>query len=158
MKMQKRCRNSWRTRPSRNCGRMGTTSLSMTASKASPSSARRRAFQATKRRAGKNAHSRSKRGTLATLDRERPWVHGTMLLTCSRGSCSLCEICSKQHLTSAMMQTVTDCLILCTRWRQSTCHLTGLARSPLRANHSKPPAASAAGGRLSTGSQQSIGF
>ena len=55
-------------------------------------------------------------------------------------------------------QTVTDCLILCTRWRQSTCHLTGLARSPLRANHSKPPAASAAGGRLSTGSQQSIGF
>ncbi len=115
----------------------------MTASKASPSSARRRAFQATKRRAGKNAHSRSKRGTLATLDRERPWVHGTMLLTCSRGSCSLCEICSKQHLTSAMMQTVTDCLILCKRWRQSTCHLTGLARSPLRANHSKPPAASA---------------
>ena len=42
--------------------------------------------------------------------------------------------------------------------RQSTCHLTGLARSPLRANHNKPPAASAAGGRLSTGSQQSIGF
>ena len=39
----------------------------MTESKASPSSARRRAFQATKRRAGKNAHSRSKRGTLATL-------------------------------------------------------------------------------------------
>lgn len=158
MKMQERCRNSWRTRPSRNCGRTGTTSLSMTASKASPSSARRRAFQATKRRAGKNAHSRSKRGTLATLDRERPWVHGTMPLTCSRGSCSLCGICSKQHLTSAMMQTVTDCLILCTRWRQSTCHLTGLARSPLRANHSKPSAASAAGGRLSTGSPQSIGF
>lgn len=158
MKMQERCRNSWRTRPSRNCGRTGTTSLSMTASKASPWSARRRAFQATKRRAGKNAHSRSKRGTLATLDRERPWAHGTMPLTCSRGSCSLCGICSKQHLTSAMMQTVTDCLILCTHWRQSTCHLTGLARSPLRANHSKPPAANAAGGRLSTGSQQSIGF
>ena len=97
--MQERCRNSWRTRPSRNCGRTGTTSLSMTASKASPSSARRRAFQATKRRAGKNAHSRSKRGTLATLDRERPWVHGTMPLTCSRGSCSLCGICSKQHFT-----------------------------------------------------------
>ena len=104
MKMQERCRNSWRTRPSRDCGRTGTTSLSMTASKASPSSARRRAFQATKRRAGKNAHSRSKRGTLATLDRERPWVHGTMPLTCSRGSSSLCGICSKQHLTLAMMQ------------------------------------------------------
>lgn len=58
-------------------------------------------------------------------------VHGTMPLTCSRGSCSLCGICSKQHLTSAMMQPVTDCLILHTCWRQSTCHLTGLARSPL---------------------------
>ena len=131
MKMQERCRNSWRTKPLSGSGRTKARSLLMTASEASPSSARRRAFQATKRRAGKNAHSRSKRGTLATLDRERPWVHGTMLLTCSRGSCSLCGICSKQHLTSAMMQTVTDCLILCTRWRQSTCHLTGLARSPL---------------------------
>ena len=104
MKMQERCRNSWRSKPLSGSGRTKAGSLLMTASEASPSSARRGAFQPTKRHAGKHAHSRSKRGTLATLDRERPWVHGTMPLTCSRGSCSLCGICSKQHLTLAMMQ------------------------------------------------------
>lgn len=41
----------------------------MTASEASPSSARRGAFQPTKRHAGKHAHSRSKRGTLPQAGR-----------------------------------------------------------------------------------------
>ena len=42
----------------------------MTASKASPSSAKRGAFQPTKRHVG-NTHSRNKHGVLAALNRER---------------------------------------------------------------------------------------
>ena len=84
---------------------------------------------------------------MLSLHLTRPWR-----------SCISCGICLKQHLTSVMMQTAIDCLIQHTHSRQSTCHPTGLARSLLLAKHSKPPTASAVGGRLSAGSQQSIGF